>query len=241
MNRARLFSSSRLRILALAAACSWALTGVARAAIPDLNGTWEAITPPSALRTESGALPPLLPAAQAIYEAHRKALGTSKRDFDTTTRCLPPGVPRILYEPQPFEILQRDAYLVMLFEYQHLTREVFFADKHPPLVNGRRFLGDSIAHWDGQTLVVDTSGMKDGTLLDAAGLPHSKSLHVTERYQLLPSGNELEARISIEDPSTFTQPWETRLRFRRVTAQFAEDVCTDRHPEWFSKLKQSEQ
>jgi hypothetical protein len=234
-------SPARLLILVLGAACSWASMSPVFAAVPDLSGTWEAIAPPSALRTNTGAAPPLLPAAQAIYETHRKALAAGDRDFDTTTRCLPPGVPRILYEPRPFEIVQRETYLVMLFEYQHLNREVFFADKHPPLVNGRRFLGDSIARWDGQTLVIDTTGMKDTTLLDGAGLPHSKSLHVIERYQLLPSGAGLEAQISIEDPATFTQSWQTRLRFRRVKAQFAEDVCTDQHPEWFSKLKQTEQ
>jgi hypothetical protein len=233
--------ASRVRFLTLGAASLWASTGLLSAAAPDFSGTWEPIAPPSALRTVAGTAPPLLPAAQQIYATHRKALAAGDRDFDTTTRCLPAGVPRILYEPHPFEIVQRESYLVMLFEFQHLNREVFFADKHPPLVNGRRFLGDSIAHWDEQTLVIDTTGMKDTTLLDSAGLPHSKSLHVTERYHLLPSGAGLEAQIHIEDPETFTQPWETRLRFRRVTAQFAEDVCTDRHPEWFSKLKQSEQ
>ena len=233
--------ASRVRFLTLGAASLWASTGLLSAAAPDFSGTWEPIAPPSALRTVAGTAPPLLPAAQQIYATHRKALAAGDRDFDTTTRCLPAGVPRILYEPHPFEIVQRGSYLVMLFEFQHLNREVFFADKHPPLVNGRRFLGDSIAHWDEQTLVIDTTGMKDTTLLDSAGLPHSKSLHVTERYHLLPSGAGLEAQIHIEDPETFTQPWETRLRFRRVTAQFAEDVCTDRHPEWFSKLKQSEQ
>ena len=218
---------------------AWVQVGAA--AEPDLSGTWEAIAPPAALRTEAGTAPPLRPAAQQLYASHRQALAAGDRDFDTSTRCLPPGVPRILYEPHPFEILQRGNYLVMLFEYQHLNREVFFADQHPPLLNGRRFLGDSIAHWDGQTLVIDTTGMKDTTLLDSAGLPHSKSLHVTERYRLLPSGSALEAQIRIEDPATFTQPWQTRLRFRRVKAQFAEDVCTDRQPQWFSKLKQSEQ
>jgi len=236
-----LSSRSRVLSLILGIAGSWVLSNFALAAVPDLSGTWVAIAPPTALHTETGALPPLLPAAKSVYETHRKALAAGSRDFDTTSRCLPPGVPRILYEPDPFEIVQRDAYLIMLFEYQHLNREVFFADKHPPLINGRRFLGDSIARWDGETLLVDTTGMKDSTLLDGAGLPHSKSLHVTERYHLLASGSVLEAQIHIEDPATFSRPWETRLRFRRTKARFGEDVCTDRHPEWFSKLKQSEQ
>jgi hypothetical protein len=227
-------------LTALVVLAAWAPLA-ATAAVADLSGTWEAIDPPAALRTDAGTTPPLLPAARQIYASHRKALAAGDRGFDTTTRCLPPGVPRILYEPHPFQILQRESYLVMLFDYQHLNREVFFADQHPPLLNGRRFLGDSIAHWDGQTLVIDTTGMKDTTLLDSAGLPHSKSLHVIERYRLLPLGTGLEAQIRIEDPATFSHPWETRLRFRRVKAQFAEDVCTDRHPEWFSKLKQSEQ
>jgi hypothetical protein len=220
-----------LYVLGCSAAC------VARAA-PDLNGFWQVIDPPQALRTLSGAVPPLLPPAAAVYQQHQQARTAGDTSFDTTTRCLPPGVPRILYQPEPFEIMQRPGYVFMIFEYQHLTRDIFISDQHGSLILGRRFLGDSIGRWDGDTLVIDTIGLKDGTLLDAAGLPHSRALHVLERYRL--EGGQLEDRIHIEDDKTYAEPWDTVVRFRRLTqVEFKEDVCVDRQPNWLRDMQKA--
>ena len=217
-----------------AAPLSWSASG-------ELNGYWEALQPPAALRTTAGELPPLMSDARALYEANQKARASGDLSFDTTVRCLPPGIPRLMTEPGPFEILQRDGYLYMLFQYQHLNREILFRDRHAPLTLGRRFLGDSIARWDADTLVIDTTGLKPGTLLDAVGLPHSKELHVVERYQLDKSGRELTDTVRIEDAKTYSQPWETVLHFRRLgNTQIKEDVCVDRQPGWFDALKKSE-
>ena len=226
-----------LRRWMLGAGAALAMCSGAQAA-PDFSGYWQIDRPVTQLRTADGKTPPLLPAAQTEYNQHLQARSRGDTAFDTTNRCLPPGVPRLMMLPSPFEIVQRPGFLIMLFQYQHLNRQIFLADQHTHSALGRRFLGDSIAGWDGDTLVVDTTGFKDDTLLDDSGLPHSRELHVVERYWLLGSGR-LEARVRIEDAKTYAEPWETTLRFRRLrNVQFKEDVCTDRHPEWLQETEQ---
>jgi hypothetical protein len=89
-------------------------------------------------------------------------------------------------------------------------------------------MGFPVGHWDGSTLVIRTVGLTDTTVMDASGLPHSDRLTLTERLRVLPDGR-LEDRITIDDPETFSQPWETVLGFHRdATARVADDVCPDR-------------
>jgi len=225
--------------------CVAAIAGVvaprACAAMPSFEGNWQVIDPPAVLHTITGELPPLLPPARAIYDGNLKQRAGGDVTVDTTTRCLPPGVPRIMYQPAPFQIVQRADAIFMLFEYQHLNRMIFFGTRHLPRP-GHSFLGDSIARWDGDTLVVDTNGMKDGTALDSAGLPHTRDLDVVERYSLSPGGNEMADRITISDPATYARPWQTIVRFKRLgEVAWREDVCTDRQPNWFADMLKANQ
>jgi hypothetical protein len=89
-------------------------------------------------------------------------------------------------------------------------------------------MGFPVGKWDGDTLVIRTVGLIDATILDASGLPHSESLVLNERLRVLPDGR-LEDRITIEDPETFTKPWDTVLYFHRdASARVTDDVCPDR-------------
>jgi hypothetical protein len=194
----------------------------------DIGGTWVVEAPPQALRTSQGAVPPLLPAAAAAYAKTRAALAAGDRSFDGTQRCLPPGTPRVFLEPQPFEILVRPYQVTFLFQFQSMYRLVYMTDAQPEL-DLPRFMGQSIGRWDGDTLVIDTIGFKAGTALDASGLPHSENLHLTERLRLVDGGRTLENRIRIDDPQTYSTPWETTLRFRRQPGVVpGEDFCADR-------------
>jgi hypothetical protein len=92
-------------------------------------------------------------------------------------------------------------------------------------------LGESSGHWQNDTLVIETDGLRaDNTLLDAAGMPHSESLRLTERLRLRQGGALLEDRIRIDDPETFSAPWETKLEFRKLPAatEIPLDICLDR-------------
>ena len=89
-------------------------------------------------------------------------------------------------------------------------------------------MGVASGEWDGSFLVVQTKGFEESTLIDSAGMPHSGQMTVTERFTLQ-DPNILEDRIKIDDPKTFTEPWETLVTFQRKPgAQIQEDVCLDR-------------
>src|SRR5262249_47324226 len=84
-----------------------------------------------------------------------------------------------------------------------------------------------VGHYEGDTLVVDTTGMNGKTFIDSFRTPHTDKLHVIERYRVTENGNMLQVRIRIEDPDTFYQPWETVVMYRKGRAPLAEDICQE--------------
>ncbi|HEY6927304.1 MAG TPA: hypothetical protein VI653_27760, partial [Steroidobacteraceae bacterium] len=96
--------------------------GVVRAATPDLTGVWSIVKPEDELETEDGKVPPLLPEAKTIYEQHKAQAARGDHSFDTTTRCLPPGLPRLMLIRPPFEILQRSNTIFFVHELNRLPR-----------------------------------------------------------------------------------------------------------------------
>ncbi len=212
--------------VALAAALS--VPAVTAAVQPDLTGVWSIVRPVHSLRTLEGGVPPLTPAAQAVYEEHRAAAAHGDRSFDGTNRCLPPGLPRLMLMSEPFEIMQRDKAVYFVYQLNRLPRRAYFGEKLPEDVDPL-YLGFSVARWEGSALVIDTVGLREGTLLDDAGLPHSEDLRLTERYQLDKNGKTLQVRFTIEDPKTFTRAWSAQAEYvRRPGYELPEDVCADK-------------
>jgi len=201
----------------------------ATAGVPDLTGTWKPAAGQEEIRTLDGKPPPLLPAALDVYRRHLQLLKSGDRKLDPVSRCIPPGVPRIMYENRPFEIVQRPDLVVLLFEYQRLVRHIYVGGSHPPDVAVPPYLGHSIGHWDGNTLVVDTVDLNDETFLDAAGMPHSDALHIVERLRLLDGGRHLEDVFTVDDPKTFVRSWQARRIYdRKPGMSIREDACLDR-------------
>jgi hypothetical protein len=97
------------------------------------------------------------------------------------------------------------------------VRRVYLTDKHSANVK-TSWYGESIGHYEGDTLVVDTIGLDDRTLVDQFGTPHTKELHVIERYHLIDGGKTLEANVHVEDPGAFTMPWDAIQHFRQYEA-----------------------
>ena len=204
-----------------------ALPGLCLAAKPDLTGVWSITSDDSTLKTVDGKTPPLTPAADAIYKKHLAEASKGDRSFDGVTTCLPPGLPRLMLEKEPFEIMQRDKAVYFVSQVNRLPRRAYFNEKLPTDVDPE-YLGFSVAKWDGDTLVIDSSGFRDITLLDDSGLPHSEDLHLTERYTLSKDGKELRARFTIEDPKTFTRRWEARAEYKKLPGyEIPEEVCAD--------------
>ena len=135
-----------------------------------------------------------------------------------STRCQLPGVPRITYMPYAFEIVQTPAAIHAIYEYQHAWRTLRM-DGSPHTSGSESYDGDSLAHWDGDTLVVDVRGLNGQTWLDMAGDFHSDQLHVVERYTPIDS-NILLYEATLEDPKVYTAPWKLRLPLYRQTRNF---------------------
>jgi len=130
--------------------------------------------------------------------------------------------------PFPFQIFQLPDRVLFVFEGATHTWRAVFTDgrKHDPDPNPT-YLGDSIGHWEGDTLVVDVVGFNDRTWLDQEGHPHSEKLHVVERYTRQDEYT-LHYSATIEDPVAYTKPWTTSYSIPWVPgAELLEYVCNE--------------
>jgi hypothetical protein len=196
----------------------------------DLSGTWVISKPVSAFMTVDGKLPPLQPKALATYNARLAATKKGDRSWDPVSKCKPPGEPRTFVQDSwPFELMQSPDRIDFLFQWNRLDRAVTI-NTPEETYQGPTYFGQSTAKWDGDTLVISTMGFKENTSLDPAGLPRTEDMKLTERFRLITGSKNLEARIHIEDPATYTQPWDTVLIFKRMPegTRIKEDTCIER-------------
>jgi hypothetical protein len=198
----------------------------------NFQGVWLIQGNHATIRTVDGKLPPMTKAAAVRYTAAVKARQAGKPDFDTIQTCKPHGFPRILFAAYPIEILQEPKQVTFIHEIHHMPRMVYLDMTLPKLDDlDPNWMGLSAGHWDGDTLVVDSEGFNDLTTLDAAGLPHSTDMRVAERIRKVDT-DTLEDLITITDPKMYTQPWSTRVNYRRQPGlRLKEYVCTDSNPE----------
>jgi hypothetical protein len=148
---------------------------------------------------------PFRPAAQKLYEQRRANLSKD----DPEGKCLPPGIPRMMATPFPFQIFQLPDRVLFVFEGgAHIWRPIFTDGRGHPKDPNPSFLGDSVGHWEGDTLVVDAIGFNDETWLDQDGHPHTEALHVVERFTRTDEMT-LHYEATIDDPQSYTKPWKT--------------------------------
>lgn len=146
---------------------------------------------------------------------------------DPEIKCYLPGVPRATYMPYPFQILESTSAVFMAYEYDGATRDIYMKDPGPAPVDS--WMGQSVGHWDQDTLVVDVTGFNDSSWFDRAGDFHSDALHVVERYtRTAPDVIAYEA--TIEDPKVFSKPWKISMPlYRRLekNAQLMDFKCVE--------------
>lgn len=151
--------------------------------------------------------------------------GVRLEPLDPEAKCYLPGVPRANYMPFPFEIIQGDKKILVAYEFASASRLITLDKGGPAPVES--YMGWSNGRWDGDTLVVDVTGLNDKTWFDRAGNFHSDALHVVERWT--PAGPDvLQYEATIEDPKVFTRPWKMSFPlYRRLDrhAQFLEFKC----------------
>ncbi len=214
---------------------------------PDLNGLWQALNSahwdvephgagPSVVR-DLGALS-AVPAglgvvvddvipytAEALVQRDENRANRLRRD--PAIKCYLPGVPRGMYMPFPVQILQSQQHIMILHEFAGAVRTVYMDDHGPAPADS--WMGWSNGHWEGETLVIDTTGFNGMTWFDRSGNFHSEALHVVERLTRR-SPETLSYEVTIEDPNVFTRPWTMRmLLYRRVeeNAQLLEFRCVE--------------
>jgi hypothetical protein len=202
-------------IVGAAAGCSGgtAAPAPAPAPRPDISGTWHN-QGGQALRPADGNVP-LTPWG---VEQLKNAKPTFTNDFRETTDPAvlyadPNGYPRIIMHPMKFKLVQTDDYVYQLWEYNQNWRQIALNASHSPDAPPTWF-GNAVGKWDGDTLVVDSTGYKESTWLDSRGLPHTDDLHIVERIRR--DGDTLAVQLTFEDSGAFATPWTTHLKFERV-------------------------
>jgi hypothetical protein len=163
--------------------------------------------PPGLGVVEGGAIPYKPEALKQKKENQENWLSR-----DPEIKCYLPGVPRATYMPQPFQIFQNGSQIFITYQYAGAVRNICLKDPGPAPVDS--WMGQSVGHWEGETLVVDVTGMNDRTWFDRAGNFHSDALHVIERYTRT-SPDVISYEATIEDPNVFTRPWKISLPLYR--------------------------
>jgi len=131
---------------------------------------------------------------------------------DPEIKCYLPGVPRATYMPFPFQIFQSEKAFFIAYEYAGAVRHVYLKDPGPPQVD--TWMGQSVGRWEGDTFVIEVTGLNDGSWFDRAGNHHSEFMKVVERYTMT-SPDHIQYEATIEDPKTFTRPWTIRMPLYR--------------------------
>jgi hypothetical protein len=233
-----------LRAGLLAFAAAVATTSIAAAAPapagpPDWKGIWNPaernmFDPTAFTRPENqgkGAqdireYPPYRPEWEAKY-VQKLVDNKAGKPTDPTGGCVPGGMPRIMTTPYPFEFIIEKDRVIILHEISSQVRRIWTDGRPHPDELDATYMGHSIGHWEGDTLVVDTVGMRGDTVFDVSAAPHSEKIHVTERIRRL-SPTKMEDRLTVADPVAFTKPWEVvRTYDLKPDWQITEYVCEE--------------
>ncbi len=226
-------------MLPLAASAAQPPTKVARLAdgTPNWTGFWSpagglldiyrgpgGVSPPSeqrapeaerAFRSPFSGYSPLKSPYKEQHAEYLKKLASGMA-ADPVALCFPPGMPRMMVMVYGMEILQTPGQIAITSEWQAASRRVWLDEKaHPdPEELDPTYAGHSIGRWEGDTLVIDTVGIRKDVPVDYMGLPHSDKLHIVERItQTAP--DVLVNEITIDDPDAFMAPWKETLTYRR--------------------------
>jgi len=206
---------------------------------PDLSGIWQATADPKgpAGGIEGIATPkymiditrdlpggaPFQPWAAQLFKERQD----NKLRDNPMIRCLPAGVPRLDAYTHPYKIVQTPDLIVILYESQTLFRQIFTDGRKHPADPDPSWLGYSIGRWEGEVLVVETTGFNDQTWLDGFGHPHSDAMRLTERFRRRNFG-QMDIEIVIDDPKSYTKPLQyVQPQTLLVDTELIEYICNE--------------
>ena len=150
--------------------------------------------------------------------------------------CWPIGVPGfLLYPVNPVFIIQTPREVLMIWQSDHMVRHVYLNVPRSARVRPSWF-GESVGHYEGDALVVDTIGITTKTFVDHYRTPHTDRLHVVERFRMVEGGKTMEVNVHVEDPGAFTTPWGGMQRYARVQRDaLAEQSCAENNANYLNQ------
>lgn len=219
---------------AQAATTSATATG---ANVPDFSGVWRTINPRPAPREGTtlrwlpapGELPPFTPEYEAKYRKVQASRESGSEETEPVANCLPPGMPYFTLAQYGLEIVQGRDKIAFFSEWMDAYRRVYLDGRKMPNDFDPSYFGYSTGHWEGDTLVVETVNLRDDTVLDRYGSPHSDAMRISERIRLT-APDVLEDKIIVYDSKAFTKPWEFVRSYRRTRSgndELHENTCTE--------------
>jgi len=228
---------SSLKRVVIAAALSMLATPAARSAPPDFSGTWERYPDPYAIFNdmpfaEDPPPPDGGPTLKEPYASEYKKLIQRKAEAsrkgkplaDPSTQCMPEGMPTIMGAIYPIEFVQTPRQIFVLAEFLTQTRRIYLNEKMPaPEDLSPGYNGYAVAHWEGDTLVVQTTGVREDVRF--MEIPHSAQMKVTERLRLT-GPDLLENKVTIDDPKFLAKPYKFTFGYRRNAGyRIMEYIC----------------
>jgi hypothetical protein len=199
----------------------------------DLSGVWLSADPLAGGPRAEGVFatifpPPMTPSAQARYLATKPGFGprTSLDGNDPVLHCDPTGLPRMMTFIGPFEIVQLPSKILMLYEHERIWRQIWMDGRALPKDPDPSWYGYSVGKWEGDILIIDTTGFNDKSWVDQYGDQHSDAMHLTERYHRV-DRNIMHLDMTIDDPKAYTKPWvsDTRILHLKPNYEMIEEVC----------------
>jgi hypothetical protein len=204
--------------------------------------------------------PILKPAAAEIVKKHGE-ISLAGMGYPTpSNQCWPGGVPYVFWDFL-MEMFQQPDKITMVYRHGNEVRHVRMNEPHPARVTPSSY-GDSVGHYEGDTLVIDTVGIKIGpfAMVDMYGTPHSPALHVVERYRLVDyadakdamernakensrtpgadfdagyRGKVLQLHFTVEDEGVFTMPWTATITYRPAVGAWTDLICSENIHEYY--------
>jgi hypothetical protein len=184
---------------------------------------------PGAERLTDADNPNLTPWAADRIRAQNDLVRHGHRAFSAQSRCWPGGVPaQLLFIAEPVYFIQKPTEVWIVWERDHLVRRIYLDREHSKNVKPSWF-GESVGRYENGELVVDTIGLAEHefSFVDNFTTPHTKDLHVVERYRVVDGGETLEATVTVDDPGAFKQPWSGMVRWEKIERGMEEWVCAE--------------
>jgi hypothetical protein len=164
--------------------------------------------------------------AKDIMKKDNDEVIAGKIAYTPGSSCKPAGTPALMLGGGPFFFVQTPKEVTLISEGDHQVRHIYMDVPHSANVKPSWY-GESVGHYEGETLVIDTIGQSTKTFVDNYRTPHTEKLHVVERWRLVNEGKNIEVHITVDDPDTYNQPWQATRQFRRVQVTLQEEACAE--------------